>query len=65
MALAGNETGELMGLSLADGNVVWAENVGGTIRGIGATPNGLYVGTLKGEVHARRWPDPRDTSSQP
>jgi hypothetical protein len=54
-----------MGLSLADGNVVWAENVGGTIRGIGATPNGLYVGTLKGEVHARRWPDPRDTSSQP
>jgi outer membrane protein assembly factor BamB len=65
IALAGSETGELVGLSLADGNVVWAESVGGTIRGIGATADGLYVGTLKGEVHARRWPDLRTTSPQP
>ncbi|HEV8611139.1 MAG TPA: PQQ-binding-like beta-propeller repeat protein [Thermoanaerobaculia bacterium] len=65
IALAGSETGELVGLSLADGNAVWSENVGGTIRGIGASADGLYVGTLKGEVHALPWPDPRVTSSQP
>jgi hypothetical protein len=54
-----------MGLSLSDGDVVWAENVGGTIRGIGATADGLYVGTFEGEVHARAWPDLSVTSPQP
>ena len=65
IALAGSKSGELMGLSLSDGDVVWAENVGGTIRGIGATADGLYVGTFEGEVHARAWPDLSVTSPQP
>ena len=65
IALAGSEAGELVGLRLADGNVAWSENVGGTIRGIGATADGLYVGTLKGHVHALPWPDLRVMLPQP
>ncbi|HEU5251338.1 MAG TPA: PQQ-binding-like beta-propeller repeat protein [Thermoanaerobaculia bacterium] len=56
VALAGNEEGELVALRLIDGEAVWSEMVGGTIRGVGLTEEGLYVGTLKGEVHARPWP---------
>jgi outer membrane protein assembly factor BamB len=59
IVLAGTETGELVALRPADGEVVWSENVGDTIRGIGTTSEGLYIGTLKGEVKARPWPDPR------
>lgn len=54
--LAGNDAGELFAFRLGDGEVVWSETVGGTIRGIGTSPEGFYVGTLKGEVHARPWP---------
>jgi outer membrane protein assembly factor BamB len=56
LALAGNEGGELFAFRLTDGQIAWSETIGGTIRGIGASPEGLYVGTLKGEVHARPWP---------
>lgn len=56
VALAGDETGELFALRLADGEVAWSESVGETIRGIGTSSEGLYVGTLKGLVFARPWP---------
>jgi outer membrane protein assembly factor BamB len=56
LALAGNEGGEVFAFRLDDGELVWSETFGGTIRGIGTSREGLYVGTLKGEVHARAWP---------
>jgi outer membrane protein assembly factor BamB len=65
LALAGNEGGEVDAIRLADGEVAWAETFGGTIRGIGTSPEGLYVGTLKGEVHARPWPGVGASSSRP
>jgi outer membrane protein assembly factor BamB len=56
LALAGNELGEVFAFRLADGAIVWTETIGGTIRGIGAADDGLYVGILTGEVRARAWP---------
>jgi hypothetical protein len=56
MALAGDDTGELIAFRLADGEAVWSASFGETIRGIGTSPEGLYVGTLKGRVFARPWP---------
>jgi outer membrane protein assembly factor BamB len=56
LALAGNDGGELFAFRLTDGQIAWSETIGGTIRGIGASPEGLYIGTLKGDVHARPWP---------
>lgn len=56
LALAGNEAGDVFALRLADGEIAWSLALGGTIRGIGASGEGLYVGTLKGDVHARAWP---------
>ena len=56
LALAGNEVGQVFAFRLADGEIVWSETFGGTIRGIGTSQDGLYIGTLKGEVHARAWP---------
>ncbi|MDQ5858024.1 MAG: PQQ-like beta-propeller repeat protein [Acidobacteriota bacterium] len=65
MALAGNEAGELFAFRLSDGELVWSETVGGTIRGVGTSAAGLYVGTLKGEVHARPWPRGTGSFSNP
>jgi len=56
LALAGNEAGQVTAFRLTDGEVAWSETFGGTIRGIGTYRGGLFVGTLKGEVHARGWP---------
>lgn len=56
LVLAGNKGGELLAFRLADGEIAWSQTIGGTIRGIGTSPEGLYLGTLKGEVHARPWP---------
>jgi outer membrane protein assembly factor BamB len=56
LALAGNGGGEVFAFRLEDGEVVWSETFSGTIRGIGTSSDGLYVGTLKGEVYARPWP---------
>lgn len=56
LALAGNEAGDVVALRLADGEIAWSLALGGTIRGIGTSGDGLYVGTLKGDVHARSWP---------
>jgi outer membrane protein assembly factor BamB len=56
LALAGNGGGEVFAFRLEDGEVAWSETFGGTIRGIGTSRGGLYVGTLKGEVYARPWP---------
>jgi len=39
-------------LRLADGSLAWTANFTGMIRGIGATDEVLYVGTLKGIVYA-------------
>jgi eukaryotic-like serine/threonine-protein kinase len=57
IALAGDDTGELSAFRLADGEVVWSESLGETIRGIGTSSAGLYVGTLNGLVFARPWPN--------
>jgi outer membrane protein assembly factor BamB len=56
LALAGNGGGEVFAFRLEDGEVAWSETFGGTIRGIGTSDDGLYVGTLKGAVSARPWP---------
>lgn len=59
LALAGNDLGQVFAFRLADGEIDWSETFGGTIRGIGTSAEGLYVGTLKGEIHARGWPNTR------
>lgn len=56
LALAGNEVGQVFAFRLADGEIAWSETFGGTIRGIGTSDDGLYLGTLTGEVRARPWP---------
>lgn len=56
LALAGNEAGDVFAFRLADGEIAWSESLGETIRGIGTSSEGLYVGTLKGLVFARPWP---------
>jgi len=50
--LAGNELGELTGFRLADGTPEWSEKFEGVIRGVGASSETLYVGTLKGMLYA-------------
>jgi outer membrane protein assembly factor BamB len=56
LALAGNGIGQVFAFRLGDGELVWSETFGGTIRGIGAADDGIYLGTLAGEVRARPWP---------
>lgn len=51
MALAGDQ-GRLVAYRLADGALRWTHTVQGVVRGIGVWGDTLYVGTLKGEVHA-------------
>ena len=58
LALAGNGLGQVFAFRLNDGEIVWSETFGGTIRGIGTSDEGLYLGTLAGEVRARPWPRP-------
>ncbi len=42
----------LFALDLADGSVAWQRPVEGVARGLGASGQDLYVGTLSGKVHA-------------
>jgi outer membrane protein assembly factor BamB len=51
MVLAGKE-GQLVAFGLGDGAVRWTHSLEGTVRGIGVHGDTLYVGTLKGYVHA-------------
>jgi outer membrane protein assembly factor BamB len=51
MALAG-ERGRLVAYGLADGTMRWTHTLQGMVRGIGTCGDTLYVGMLKGEVHA-------------
>ena len=51
LVLAG-ERGRLVALGLDDGAVRWTHPLEGTVRGIGTHGDTLYVGTLKGYVHA-------------
>ncbi|MEO8349270.1 MAG: PQQ-binding-like beta-propeller repeat protein [Acidobacteriota bacterium] len=64
LMLGGNDGGDVFAFRLEDGEVAWSESFGGTIRGIGTSPDGLYVGTLKGEVHARPWPSASGSSAE-
>ena len=50
------EQGKLRGFRLNDGRELWAEEVGGVIRGVGYDQSTLYVGTLKGMIFA--YPSP-------
>lgn len=45
----------LVALDLADGSVLWERPVEGVPRGLGASDEALYVGTLGGEVFALPW----------
>lgn len=51
MALAGDQ-GRLIAYGLADGTLHWTHELPGMIRGIGTYGDTLYVGMLKGQVHA-------------
>jgi outer membrane protein assembly factor BamB len=51
MVLAG-EQGRLVAFGLSDGAMRWEHGLEGTVRGIGTQGDTLYVGTLKGYVHA-------------
>ena len=51
MALAGAR-GRLVAFGIVDGAVRWTHLLPGVVRGIGAYAETLYVGTLKGQVHA-------------
>ncbi len=50
--IAGNEHGEVFAFRVTDGGVQWSEQCEGTIRGIGTSPETLYLGTLKGNLYA-------------
>jgi outer membrane protein assembly factor BamB len=50
--LAGSGEGELAAISPIDGSVSWSSTLEGTIRGIGAGTDTLYVGTLEGTLYA-------------
>lgn len=52
IVLVGNGKGELFGLRLKDGGVAWSHMVGGMLRGLGRSNSILYIGTLRGFVHA-------------
>jgi outer membrane protein assembly factor BamB len=49
--LAGNRH-ELVALRSADGSRIWSHQFPETVRGIGASPDVLYVGTLRGPIFA-------------
>ncbi len=49
--LAGEE-GRLVAFALGDGTPRWTHAVEGMVRGVGVHGDTLYVGTLKGHVHA-------------
>jgi len=51
LVLAG-EQGRLNAFGLSDGALRWTHGLEGMVRGIGAGGDTLYVGTLKGQVHA-------------
>ena len=51
LVLAG-EQGRLVAFGLSDGALRWTHELEGMVRGIGAAGDTLYVGTLKGHVHA-------------
>jgi eukaryotic-like serine/threonine-protein kinase len=50
--VGGGEKGDLIGLSLTDGGVVWSDRVEGVVRGIGQQGRRLFVGTLSGTIYA-------------
>ena len=45
----------LLALDLADGTVLWQRPIEGVPRGLGASEEALYVGTLGGTVFALPW----------
>ncbi|HUP23841.1 MAG TPA: PQQ-binding-like beta-propeller repeat protein [Thermoanaerobaculia bacterium] len=54
LALVGDSRGRLLALRSEDGSVAWSELVEGTVRGLGAHGDVVYVGTLGGRVYAYR-----------
>jgi outer membrane protein assembly factor BamB len=57
VVVAGTESGEVLAFKLSDGTPVWKLKLEGEIKGLGATGNVLYVGTLQGRVYALRFRD--------
>lgn len=52
--IVGNDKGDLFALHREDGKVVRRYHPGGVLRGLGKDAGVIYVGTLKGLVHALR-----------
>ena len=52
VAVAGTEQGELFGFRLSDGLPQWTHRVTGTVRGLGAAGDTLFVGTYQGRLYA-------------
>lgn len=50
--LAGGDHGDLTAARVSDGSPLWSGKLDGTLRGIGSAGDVLYIGTLKGAVHA-------------
>ena len=50
--VVGNDHGELFGFRVTDGVTSWSAKFEGTIRGVGGSPDTLYIGCLNGTVYA-------------
>jgi outer membrane protein assembly factor BamB len=54
--ILGDESGQVLALSLDDGSPRWNVQLEGTVRGIGFAGDAVYAGTLKGLIFARGVP---------
>ncbi len=56
IVIAGTESGEVAAFKLSDGSPVWKHDLEGQIKGLSASGDMVYVGTLQGRVYALRIP---------
>ena len=56
--------GELQALGIDNGQQLWSRQVEGTVRGLGASDDILYVGTLSGKLYAFRLRGPGEASAR-
>ena len=58
VVIAGTEDGDVMAFDLSDGSLVWKHRFEGQIKGLSASGDVVYVGTLQGRVYALRLAPP-------
>jgi outer membrane protein assembly factor BamB len=56
LVIVGTRGGDVLGLRATDGTEAFSEHLGGVIRGLGASGDVLYIGTLAGSLFAYRPP---------